>query len=261
MPAATRILDAEPVTSLAAYLEGGGGKGLAAARALGAGATIDEVTAAGIRGRGGAGFPTGVKWRAVAANASTVERSTVVVNAAEGEPGSFKDRELLDRNPYRVLEGALIAALAVGAGEVIVGMKRTATRHIARVRAAIAEVQASDLATGVTLDLVEGPAGVPARRRDRAARGHRRPLSVPADRAAVPPRCRRGGRDARRPQLGFGALGTRRDGRARRRRRRHHRRSSTTSRPWRTSRSRSPRAPTGSARSAPTSRPERCCAR
>jgi NADH:ubiquinone oxidoreductase subunit F (NADH-binding) len=157
MPAATRILDSEPVTSLAAYLQAGGGKGLAAARALGAGATIDEVTAAGIRGRGGAGFPTGVKWRAVAANASTVERSTVVVNAAEGEPGSFKDRELLDRNPYRVLEGALIAALAVGAADVIVGMKRTATRHIARVRAAIGEMQASDLAAGVRLDLVEGP--------------------------------------------------------------------------------------------------------
>ena len=101
------------------------------------------MTAAGIRGRGGAGFPTGVKWRTVAANASAIERSTVVVNAAEGEPGSFKDRELLDRNPYRVIEGALIGALAVGADEVVIGMKRTATRHIARVRAAIAEVQAS----------------------------------------------------------------------------------------------------------------------
>ena len=106
MTVATRILDAEPVSSLAAYLEAGGGKGLAAARALGAAATIDEVTAAGIRGRGGAGFPTGVKWRTVARHCSNVERSTVVVNAAEGEPGSFKDRELLDRNPYRVLEGA-----------------------------------------------------------------------------------------------------------------------------------------------------------
>src|SRR3954471_19841898 len=157
MPAATRILDADPVASLAAYLQSGGGKGLEAARALGATATIDEVTAAGIRGRGGAGFPTGVKWRTVAANASDIERSTVVVNAAEGEPGSFKDRELLDRNPYRVLEGALIAALAIGADTVIVGMKRTATRHIARVRAAIAEMQASDLASGVQLDLVEGP--------------------------------------------------------------------------------------------------------
>ena len=157
MPVATRILDADPVPSLAEYLQRGGGKGLAAARALGPQATIDEVTAAGVRGRGGGGFPTGVKWRTVAANASPLEGSTVVVNAAEGEPGSFKDRELLDRNPYRVLEGALIAALAIGADQVIVGMKRTATRHIARVRAAIAEVQASELAAGVTLDLVEGP--------------------------------------------------------------------------------------------------------
>ena len=157
MPVATRILDAEPVPSLAAYLQSGGGAGLAAARALGAAATIDEVTAAGIRGRGGAGFPTGVKWRTVAAYESDVERTTVVVNAAEGEPGSFKDRELLDRNPYRVIEGALIAALAVEAEYVVIGMKRTATRHIARVRAAIAEVQASDLAAGVQLEVVEGP--------------------------------------------------------------------------------------------------------
>jgi NADH:ubiquinone oxidoreductase subunit F (NADH-binding) len=157
MPAANRILDTEPVTSLADYLQRGGGKGLAAARALGAQDTINEVTAAGIRGRGGAGFPTGVKWRTVAANCSPLEPSAVVVNAAEGEPGSFKDRELLDRNPYRVLEGALIGALAIGADQVIVGMKRTATRHIARVRAAIAEVQASNLANGVTLEVAEGP--------------------------------------------------------------------------------------------------------
>jgi len=157
MPAVNRILDPEPITSLAAYLASGGGRGLAAARALGPAATIDEVTAAGIRGRGGAGFPTGVKWRTVAGNESTAERTTVVVNAAEGEPGSFKDRELIERNPYRVLEGALIAALAVDADQVVVGMKRTATRQIACMRAAIAEVQASDLATGVQLDLVEGP--------------------------------------------------------------------------------------------------------
>ena len=197
MPVANRILDPEPVPSLAAYLQNGGGKGLAAARALGAPATIDEVTAAGIRGRGGAGFPTGVKWRTVAANARRSSASTVVVNAAEGEPGSFKDRELLDRNPYRVLEGALIAALAVGADQVIVGMKRTATRHIARVRAAIAEVQASDLATGVRARGRRRPARVPPRRGDRAARGDRRSLPVPANRAAVPARRRRDGRDRR----------------------------------------------------------------
>jgi NADH:ubiquinone oxidoreductase subunit F (NADH-binding) len=157
MPPVVRILDPEPVASLAAYLAAGGGRGIAAARELGAAATIDEVTAAGIRGRGGAGFPTGVKWRTVAANASTIEATSVVINAAEGEPGSFKDRALLDRNPYRVLEGALIAAFAVGANDVIVGMKRTATRQLERVRAAIAELEGSDLAGGVSIDVVAGP--------------------------------------------------------------------------------------------------------
>jgi len=157
MPPVVRILDPEPVLSLAAYIAAGGGRGIAAARELGPAATIDEVTAAGIRGRGGAGFPTGVKWRTVAANASTIEATSVVINAAEGEPGSFKDRALLDRNPYRVLEGALIAAFAVGATDVIVGMKRTATRQLERVRAAIAELEGSDLAGGVSIDVVAGP--------------------------------------------------------------------------------------------------------
>ena len=72
------------------------------------------MLAAGLRGRGGAGFPTGRKWQTVAAYESPVYATTVVVNAAEGEPGSFKDRTLLRTNPYQVLEGALIAAHAVG---------------------------------------------------------------------------------------------------------------------------------------------------
>ena len=157
MAVAHRILDPEPIPSLDAYLRGGGGRGLKAAHALGPAATIDEVTAAGIRGRGGAGFPTGVKWQTVTTNASNLRCSTVVINAAEGEPGSFKDRALIDHNPYRVLEGALIGAFAVGADQVIVGMKRTATRQIARMRAAIDEMQTWDLAAGVQLSLLEGP--------------------------------------------------------------------------------------------------------
>jgi NADH:ubiquinone oxidoreductase subunit F (NADH-binding) len=115
------------------------------------------VRDAGVRGRGGAGFPTGVKWQTVAANASPSEPSSVVVNAAEGEPGSFKDREIIRRNPYRVLEGALIGAFAIGADQVIVGMKRTATRGVERMRAAIAEVQAAQWSPDVEIVLVEGP--------------------------------------------------------------------------------------------------------
>ena len=124
---------------------------------LGPAATIEELEASGLRGRGGAGFPTGTKWRTVAANASPTLAATVVVNGAEGEPGSFKDRELLARNPYRVLEGALIAADTVGADRVIVAVKSTFAAEIARLRQAIAELAAAGWADGVAIDVVAGP--------------------------------------------------------------------------------------------------------
>lgn len=100
---------------------------------------IDIIADAGLRGRGGAGFPTGIKWRTVADSRGAVEPTAVVVNAAEGEPGTFKDRAIIRRNPYRVLEGALIAARAVGAPEVIVATKASFRPEIRRLRAAIAE--------------------------------------------------------------------------------------------------------------------------
>jgi NADH-quinone oxidoreductase subunit F len=152
-----RVLDETPILTLEAYVGIGGGRALDAARRLGPAATIDEITAAGVRGRGGAGFPTGRKWRTVAANRSGLEPSTVVVNAAEGEPGSFKDRALLLRNPYRTLEGALVAALAVGADRVIVGMKHAFGDVAARVRRAIDELAAVDWTDVATIEVFEGP--------------------------------------------------------------------------------------------------------
>ncbi len=152
-----RVLDELPLATLDAYRRVGGGRGLDAARRLGPGATIDEIAASGVRGRGGGGFPTGTKWRTVAANRAETEPTTVVVNAAEGEPGSFKDRELLLRNPYRTLEGALIAALAVGADRVIVGMKRSFSDVAIRVRTAIAELEAAGWTDGATIEVFEGP--------------------------------------------------------------------------------------------------------
>ncbi|MDQ3469121.1 MAG: hypothetical protein M3487_05065, partial [Actinomycetota bacterium] len=152
-----RILDPEPVPSLQAYRDGGGGAGLEAADRLGPAAVIEELQASGLRGRGGAGFPTGTKWATVAANASPANRATVVVNAAEGEPGSFKDRQLVGRNPYRILEGALIAARAVDAHRVIVALKASFTAEVERVGAAITEVAAAGWADGVTLEVLEGP--------------------------------------------------------------------------------------------------------
>src|SRR5688572_11198334 len=108
-----RVLANHDLRDLAEYESLGGGRGLRAARQVEPQVVVDEVDAAGLRGRGGAGFPTGVKWRTVAANASAIP-ATVVVNAAEGEPGTFKDRAIVRRNPYAVIEGALIASHAVG---------------------------------------------------------------------------------------------------------------------------------------------------
>ena len=74
---------------------------------------IDEVERAGLRGRGGAGFPTGRKWRLVRAAAG--EEKYLIVNGDEGDPGAYMDRGLLESNPHLVLEGAILAAFAVGA--------------------------------------------------------------------------------------------------------------------------------------------------
>ena len=77
------------------------------------GALIDEIEAAGLRGRGGAGFPAHIKWRTVAE--TEAERKHVVCNADEGDSGTFSDRLLMEGDPYRLIEGMTIAGLAVGA--------------------------------------------------------------------------------------------------------------------------------------------------
>jgi len=92
------------------------GAALRRARELGPAELFDVLEASGLQGRGGAGFPAHVKWRAVRGQAQTVRY--VVLNADEGEPGTFKDREVLMRRPDRVIEGLAIAAHAVGARDV-----------------------------------------------------------------------------------------------------------------------------------------------
>jgi NADH-quinone oxidoreductase subunit F len=77
----------------------------------------ETVTESNLRGRGGAGFPTGVKWAAVPMRPEEAIPKYVVVNADEMEPGTFKDRVLLEKSPHLVLEGALLTAYAVGADE------------------------------------------------------------------------------------------------------------------------------------------------
>ena len=157
MPFVSRVLPAEPFIDLDAYEAAGGGEGLKAARKVDPEVVIGEVEASGLRGRGGAGFPTGVKWRTVASYESATADSTVVVNGAEGEPGTFKDRAILRANPYAVLEGALIAALAVGAGEIVVALKGTFTVEADRVRAAAAEMKRADWPGGIPIHVFDGP--------------------------------------------------------------------------------------------------------
>ncbi len=152
-----RVLYPQPIISLDDYLTRGGGKGLRAATRLDQAALIERVEASGLRGRGGAGFRTGVKWRTVAENRSPAAPTTVIVNAAEGEPGTFKDRTILRRNPYVVVEGALIAARAVGADLVVVASKRSFAGEVERVRAAVEEVQAAGWADGIGIAVFEGP--------------------------------------------------------------------------------------------------------
>lgn len=152
-----RVLDPEPLLTLDQYLDQGGGRGLEAARRLGPLGIIDDVEASGLRGRGGAGFSTGVKWRTVAQSLSPTVPPSVVINAAEGEPGTFKDRTILRRSPYKILEGALIAATAIGADRVVVAMKASFEEELARVRDAIGAIRDAGWADDVELTVVEGP--------------------------------------------------------------------------------------------------------
>ena len=100
--------------SLEGYRHGGGYRGLERAlREMTSEQTLELVAESKLAGRGGAGFPTGAKWKAVAAAPGTPK--TIVCNADEGEPGCFKDRALLDYDPHAVLEGMAIAAYATGA--------------------------------------------------------------------------------------------------------------------------------------------------
>ena len=177
--------------------------------------------------------------------------ATVVVNAAEGEPGSFKDRAILRADPYRVLEGALVAATAVGADTVVVATKASFTDEIdaapRRHRRSCAPPGWFD---GVDVVVVEGPEEYLFGEETGAARGRRRASAVPPHRAAVPPR-RRGGVGERRarPRCRWRPAGdSAADAGQQRRDPRQRRRPS------------SPRARTGSARRAPRRRRARSCA-
>ena len=104
---------------------------------------VEEVKAAGLRGRGGAGFPTGIKW-ALAANSDSREK-TVICNADEGDPGAYMDRTILESNPHQVLEGIAICAHAVGAENAIVYVRAEYPLAVKMVNRAILQAEGMGL--------------------------------------------------------------------------------------------------------------------
>ncbi|HEY6395390.1 MAG TPA: hemerythrin domain-containing protein, partial [Candidatus Binataceae bacterium] len=147
--------DGRPIASLADYERAGGLAALRHVRHLTRDQAIGEISKSRLRGRGGAGFPTGSKWSAVAGEGSGTRY--VCCNGAEGEPGTFKDRYLLYLNPFQVLEGLLIAAQVIGAPTAFFCIKRSFSREVERVRAAMDEFRAAGLAPDVDVQLVLGP--------------------------------------------------------------------------------------------------------
>jgi NADH-quinone oxidoreductase subunit F len=115
-----RHRDQPAVQRLAGYGADGGYMAWLTALKIPPADVMAAVTASGLRGRGGAGFPTGRKWAFLPPDG---RQRMLVVNADEGEPGTFKDRELLEGNPHLVLEGILLAAYAIGAAESYVYMR------------------------------------------------------------------------------------------------------------------------------------------
>ncbi len=101
---------------------------------------IDEVVKSGLRGRGGAGYPTGLKWSTVA-KATPKKIKFAICNADEGDPGAFMDRSVLESDPHRVLEGMLIAAYAVGASEGFIYVRAEYPLAVKRLRTAIRQAE------------------------------------------------------------------------------------------------------------------------
>lgn len=137
-----RVNQAAP-DSLADYRKHGGYMALAKAIEIGPAAVIAEVTAAKLLGRGGAAFPTGRKWDAVAREAARPHY--VVCNADESEPGTFKDRVLMEQDPFAVIEAMTICGLATGAGRGFIYIRGEYPEAEAAIGAAIAQALAAGL--------------------------------------------------------------------------------------------------------------------
>ena len=143
---------------LATYRQRGGGEALDRARAMPPADIVRQVQDAGLRGRGGAGFPAGIKWGAVAAEAAPVKY--IVANGDEGDPGAFSDRFLMEDDPFLLVEAMVIAALAVGGTRGVIYLRKEYPAAGVSLRGALAEARdAGWLSPQFDIELVVGHGG------------------------------------------------------------------------------------------------------
>ncbi|HSO02199.1 MAG TPA: NADH-quinone oxidoreductase subunit NuoF, partial [Gaiellaceae bacterium] len=144
----------QPLLTLDAYRAAGGFEALAKARAMEPAKVVQEILDSGLRGRGGAFFPTGRKASFLAQG--TGRPTYLVVNADESEPGTFKDREIMFSVPFRLIEGCLVTAHAIGSERVFIYLRGEYLREFEILRDALEEVHGANLLGGVTIVLHRG---------------------------------------------------------------------------------------------------------
>ena len=125
--------------NIESYIENGGYTALKMALSMGAEKIIEEIKVSGLRGRGGAGFPTYIKWQS--ARNSVADEKYIVCNADEGDPGAFMDRAVLEGDPHRVLEGMMISGIAVGANTGIIYVRAEYPLAVKRLEMAIEQMR------------------------------------------------------------------------------------------------------------------------
>ena len=148
--------DGGAVLDIDRYRAAGGFSALAKTRAMAPDDVIAELEASGLRGRGGAFFPTGRKWAFVPKPDALPKPHYLVVNADESEPGTFKDREIMLRVPFRFLEGCLIAARGIESTHVFVYIRGEYEREWEVLVHALGQLRSGKYLDGTTIVLHRG---------------------------------------------------------------------------------------------------------
>jgi NADH-quinone oxidoreductase subunit F len=144
MRVVTQDIDVPGMDTLKIYEEHGGYQALRKALAMEPAAVLEEVKTSGLRGRGGAGFPTGMKWSFLAKGSP--KPTYLCCNADESEPGTFKDRMIMEKLPHRLVEGVLIAAYATGTKTAFIYVRGELLQAARQVERAITEAYAAGYA-------------------------------------------------------------------------------------------------------------------